>query len=920
MLSKVREKTMHSVRWVLVIGWLILIASLFYDPISQYLTDPNNLISPFRDANECVLVQGKCLDVNLPYPMGTRIFWGMVVPSAIMLVLVFGHETWRRICPLYFLSQIPRALGLQPKLNEKNSCLTNNHLYIQFAFFFVGLNARILFINSARPVLGLFLLLTIFLAITMVYLYGGRSWCHYICPFSIVQMVFTGPRGLLGSEAHKARPKSITQSMCRSIDQTTSQEKSACINCKSPCLDIDAERTYWESLTKPGRKLVQYGYLGLVISYFIYYFLYSGNFDYYYSGDWTHETNQLTSLFNPGFYILTNAIPIPKIIAAPVTLTFGVVITYVICSQIEKAYKAYLRKKISTITQPEVLHRVFSICTFISFNTFFIYGGRPEIIRFPAPVQLTFNALVILVSTLWLYRTWGRTSEQYTRESLADKLRRQLKKLTLDFSQFLEARSLDDLKPDEVYLLAKVLPHATHQDRLQVYKGVLKEALEAGNTNASSSLELLQQLRHKLGMNEAEHYTVLTELGIENPDLLDPNQQRTRENKLRISSYRQALDLLLLELVESGMSLEQAFQRKSQQFRALKREYRITSEEDAQVLAGMFHQNSDLRRKAETLLVQLQVLVSRYQVLNNLVPNPEATVFVLLRSFILQPQQKLITSQLLGILEIIGEHPDAFQLAQRTGILARNVLPEMLTDEINSWQQRLSPKIITVLIPSPNVPIFPKTMVQKSPDDQTIVGSNTGQKKAVINVLNELLQEANPLTQAASLYAIYQMDNQTGKPQATRLLSHPKLDNLVIDTAKNILEQSEKLTTLEKLLRLFEIDCFKCLKQEVLISLAQMAKIRTYRREEVLCNLEKCPNEILILIAGEAQIQITRNHLIYPVGKVYSGQIIAQLRGLSPTLDSATVVAATSGVQALEIPASYFENLLHHYPLLAKYL
>lgn len=242
MLSKVSEKTMHSVRWVLVIGWLILIASLFYDPISQYLTDKNNLISPFRDVNECVLVQGKCLDVKASYSMGTRIFWGMVIPSAIMIVLVFGHETWRRICPLYFLSQIPRALNLQSKLNIET------------------------------------------------------------------------------------------------IDKTTGGEKSDCINCKSPCLDIDAERTYWDSLTQPSRKLIQYGYLGLVTSYFIYYFLYSGNFDYYYSGVWTHETNQLASLFTPGFYIRDRAIPIPKIIAAPVTLAFGVVISYVICRKLEKTY------------------------------------------------------------------------------------------------------------------------------------------------------------------------------------------------------------------------------------------------------------------------------------------------------------------------------------------------------------------------------------------------------------------------------------------------------------------------------------------------------------------------------------------------------------------------------------------------------
>ena len=46
----------------------------------------------------------------------------------------------------------------------------------------------------------------------VVFLYGGRSWCHYFCPFGIAQMVFTGPRGLLGSEAYKVSYNHIPQS------------------------------------------------------------------------------------------------------------------------------------------------------------------------------------------------------------------------------------------------------------------------------------------------------------------------------------------------------------------------------------------------------------------------------------------------------------------------------------------------------------------------------------------------------------------------------------------------------------------------------------------------------------------------------------------------------------------------------------
>ena len=546
MISQVAEQKMHFIRWVLVVGWLLLIFSLFYDPISHHLSDPHNLFSPWRDRiitlaevpDRCVKVQGECL-AETPYPMGTRIFWGMVVPSAIMIVLIFGHETWRRICPLYFLSQIPRALGFQPRLDiAQNRWLVHNHLYLQFTLLFIGLNCRILFINSARVFFGCFLLFTILSAITIVFLYGGRSWCHYVCPFGVVQIIFTGPRGLLDSQAHKAPPRSITQSMCRTVDSHTGQEKSACINCKSACLDIDSEKAYWQDFTKPGRKLVQYGYLGLVSGYFIYYYLYAGNFNYYFSGAWTHEENQLATLFKPGFYLFGQPIPIPKLVAVPLTLAFCVGISCWIITKLEKALFSYLRKRNPKIDRQQVLHRVFSLCTFIAFNAFFVYGGRPEILRLPFLVQLSFNSLIILVSTLWLYRTWGRSLEKYNKESLAYKLRRQLQKLSLNFSQFLEGRSLDDLNADELYVLATVLPGATRQEHYGVYKGILQEALAEQYFEPSVSKEALQQLRQKLQLPETEHDRALAEISQEQPHILNSFMSQSSKIGLKRTKIR----------------------------------------------------------------------------------------------------------------------------------------------------------------------------------------------------------------------------------------------------------------------------------------------------------------------------------------------------------------------------------------------
>jgi len=567
MLSKVSEKTFHKIRWVLVISWLLLILSLFIDdPFTLNLTDPNfQFFSPLKDQillqtndpSTCVKVQGKCLNQN-PYYPGARIFWAMIIPSGIFIVLTFGHEFWRRICPLYFFSQIPRALGLQPKLNiEDNNWLRKNHLYLQFSLFFIGLNFRILFVNSDRRFLGAFLLLTIISAAIVVFLYGGRSWCHYVCPFGMVQTVFTGTRGLLGSEASKLPPGNITQSMCRTID-SSGQEISACINCKSPCMDIDSEKAYWEQLKMPGRKLVQYGYLGLVIGYFVYYPLYSGNFWYYFSGAWTHEKEQLAAILKPGFYFFGTQIPIPKLIATPLTLAFFAWLLFVICQNIEKTLFSHTRKKNPDINRELIQHRVFSMCTFISFNAFFVYGGRPEILRLPFPLQLVFQGIVVLVSSIWFYRTWGRSNEQYKKETTANTLRRQLEKLSkkhnLDFSQFMEGRSLDKLTPDELYILAKIVPGITAKNILEIYKGVLTEMIEAGNISTFNSLEVLQPLRQQLNITDQEHQQLLQELFSEKQknrleiyqkflqDMLEIGKKITAPNNLKaIQNLRQQL-------------------------------------------------------------------------------------------------------------------------------------------------------------------------------------------------------------------------------------------------------------------------------------------------------------------------------------------------------------------------------------------
>ncbi len=521
MFTKIPERILHLVRWGLTIGWLILIFSLFYDPISAQLTQPGSLFGPATAT--CFEFQGECRPLA-PYPLGARIFWGMIVPSSIIILLVFGHEAWRRICPLSFISQIPRALGWQrSRLVRENSWLHRHHFSLQMGLLFVGLNIRLLLVNSDRFLLGLFLLLTIVAAITVGFVYGGKTWCNYFCPMGPVQTIYSEPSGLFGSQAHTAPPLTITQSMCRTVDPN-GQEKSACVGCKSSCMDIDAEQSYWSKIHYFDRKVLYYGYLGLVIGFYVYFGLYSGNWGFLSGGVW-NETNQLETLFSPGFYASGRAIAIPKLVAAPLTLGVFSTTTYAIGYWLEKRSKRYNKRFKRPLPIEQIYHRLFTLFTVVAFNLLFFLGVRPTLGWLLLPLQLVLSWGAVFASSLWLVKTWQRSAQHYAREGEAKLFQRQLKKLPLDLVQFLEERSLEDLTPDQLYALAKVLPGLTHQYRLQVYEGVLREAMVQRNTRVIE-VQTLARMRQELEIVEEEHWSIFHKLS-QNPFINCSNAEQT---------------------------------------------------------------------------------------------------------------------------------------------------------------------------------------------------------------------------------------------------------------------------------------------------------------------------------------------------------------------------------------------------------
>jgi Ca2+-binding EF-hand superfamily protein len=355
-----------------------------------------------------------------------------------------------------------------------------------------------------------------------------------------VQKIYGEPRGLLNSIAHEGDRQLITQSMCRTTT-ADGKEQGACVACITPCIDIDAERTYWESLQQPEQQWLYYGYFGLAIGYFLSYYLYAGNWEYYRSGIWSHEENVLGKLFNPGWYIFGEFIAIPKLITVPLTIGLSGLLAYYLGRKAERIYKAFLLRQHKLVNEELIRHRLFKLTTFLIFNIFFILT-RENFTRFlPTPLGYLFPAFVAACSGIWLQRTWPRNSHIYEREGLATRLRKQLQKLNLNVAEFLENRSLEDLNADEVYVLAKVLPGFDQEKRLQAYKGIVKESMGEDYVNVTNAQQMFQDIRRELNISEEEHELILTEIEIENPKLFQAHQQKNREDWIRQESYHQAL-------------------------------------------------------------------------------------------------------------------------------------------------------------------------------------------------------------------------------------------------------------------------------------------------------------------------------------------------------------------------------------------
>jgi hypothetical protein len=296
------ERQVRLLRWALLGGWLLLILSLLISPwYSLELHRWAGGMVPCAPGPSCELHDHD----------GTRIFWGLVVPAGLLVIVALSHEVWRRTCPLAFVSQLFRALGWQRTQLGKtgrrevvkvspDSWLGRHHIELQWSLLIAGLVLRLLVVNSSPLGLGVLLLLTIGASLVVGWAYGGKAWCQYVCPMAPVQAILIGPRSLLGSSAHLGGKSKMTQSMCRSVGEL-GKEASACVACQTPCIDIDSERLYWQTLRgKRGLDWAWYSYPGLILAFFLLIqWQGDGDINYLRSGRWAYDNGLAERVLTP---------------------------------------------------------------------------------------------------------------------------------------------------------------------------------------------------------------------------------------------------------------------------------------------------------------------------------------------------------------------------------------------------------------------------------------------------------------------------------------------------------------------------------------------------------------------------------------------------------------------------------------------
>lgn len=864
------EREAHLTRWVLLLGWLGLIVSLLIPNFDPW---PVNL-------NHC----GPLLECHSRE--GNQIFWGMVVPSGLLILVVLSHELWRRICPLAFISQLFRALHWQRTVAgkgarrevvkiETNSWLGQHHVQLQWSLFIAGLSLRLLVVNSNPLGLGLFLALTVTAALVVGWAYGGKAWCQYFCPMAPVQTVVTGPRSLLGSPAHMDTSSKITQSMCRTYGEQ-GKLQSACVACQAPCIDIDSERAYWQTFTgKKGLTWAWFSYPGLVLAFFLLIRTESrGGIDYLRSGMWAYDARAVEKIGQPLTLLGSNTV-LPRLITLPALLVLAGFLSVALFSWLERWFQGRLEPLLAERAKELARQRTRLLATFLAVNIFFWFADPSLGLIGPKGGQLI-RSLVLIVSGMWLYRSWFRDKATYTRESTSASLRKQLEKLVPDLGDLLDGRSLRELSPSEVFTLAKVLPTQINSTKRGLYREVLSDLFGSGRLDRAAALVQLEELRQSLDLKEEDHHAAVRELAVSDPRILQLDYRQREIRSLRQEAASEEIEDLLetARITDLGTALADGDH--EDRLERIRREFALDDASWSELLAHFGPSSSYARGRLEEELQEACDQLAARQVLAL-----AAEAQPLVRPLLPVIDQRLVSLYVTlwpALQPFASEDP----LAERFAALLPHV-PEAVLTRVRRRDQLLRVPA-TVRAPAPLDPL---------PD--------------LNDVLDGLWRDPDPDT---ALWVLWLQD-QRNPERAAALRREPRV-GLPSHAALDRLRAGEDLDFGERIAQLLEVPLVAGLTPAALINMLHWGEQRDLEDNEVLFSIGDPPDIVAIVLEGSCQVLRADgpDRPLQPMAQIRSGEPIGEVAFFIDHPRRAEVRASGGPATVLVFDSSEFEQLL----------
>ncbi len=268
-------------------------------------------------------------------------------------------------------------------------------------------------------------------------------------------------------------------------------------------------------------------------------------------------------------------------------------------------------------------------------------------------------------------------------------------------------------------------------------------------------------------------------------------------------------------------------------------------------------------------------------------------------------KKELIVRLVLETLALLQNDPAAPALAKSLQQSLPVILVELLAQE--DWRNRLPLESLQLLT---------------QPGETPVSCSLEFTSQEFLSHLEVLLQDQNPMIQAASLYMIAQLyasRSQAIAHHQRQASTHPFLWKITehLLSLPTPYPSLAAFPTLEKAVYLFNSDFFRRMQSETLIALANQAEVRTYTSGEAILEAGDTCRELLLLIEGDAKIHYRLANEIR-VECFYPGQMLDELEVLAHSTSENTIIADSEKTRILAIAVDAFDALLDHDPDFAR--